>query len=43
MRFAMSRAWDWLNTPTDALVTPKDPMGPARRLGFYKANPGVFA
>lgn len=43
MRFAMSRAWDWLNTPADALVTPKDPMGPARRLGFYKANPGVFA
>ena len=43
MRFALSRAWDWLNTPADALVTPKDPMGPARRLGFYKANPGVFA
>lgn len=43
MRFAMSRAWDWLNTPADALVTPKDPMGPARRLGFYKANPGVLA
>lgn len=43
MRFAMSRAWDWLNTPADALVTPKDPMGPARRLGFYKANPQVFA
>ncbi len=43
MRFAMSRAWDWLNTPADALVTPKDPMGPAQRLGFYKANPGIFA
>lgn len=43
MRFAMSRAWDWLNTPADALVTPKDPMGPARRLGFYKANPEIFA
>jgi len=43
MRFAMSRAWDWLNTPADALVTPKDPMGPARRLGFYAANPRVFA
>ncbi|WP_298191590.1 homoserine kinase [Novosphingobium sp.] len=43
MRFAMSRAWDWLNTPADALVTPKDPMSPARRLGFYKANPEVFA
>jgi homoserine kinase type II len=43
MRFAMSRAYDWLNTPADALVTRKDPMAPARRLGFYAANPGVFA
>ena len=43
MRFAMSRAFDWLNTPSDALVTRKDPMGPARRLGFYAANAGIFA
>lgn len=43
MRFAMSRAFDWLNTPADALVTRKDPMAPARRLGFYAANPGIFA
>jgi len=43
MRFAMSRAFDWLNTPADALVTRKDPMGPARRLGFYAANAGIFA
>jgi homoserine kinase type II len=43
MRFAMSRAYDWLNTPADALVTRKDPMAPARRLSFYAANTGIFA
>ncbi|MFX7930422.1 homoserine kinase, partial [Acinetobacter baumannii] len=25
LRFFLSRAWDWLNTPADALVTRKDP------------------
>ncbi len=45
MRFVMSRAFDWLNTPADALVTRKDPMAFARRLEFYAdpANAGVFA
>lgn len=45
IRFTMSRAWDWLNTPVDALVTPKDPLAFARRLQFYAdpANAGVFA
>ena len=45
MRFALSRAFDWLNTPAGALVTRKDPMGPARQLGFYAdpANAAVFA
>ena len=43
MRFAMSRAFDWLNTPADALVTRKDPMAPARRLTYYAANPETFA
>jgi homoserine kinase type II len=45
LRFTLSRAWDWLNTPADALVTRKDPMGFARRLEFYAnpANCGVFA
>jgi homoserine kinase type II len=45
MRFAMSRAYDWLNTPADALVTRKDPLAFARRLLFYAdpANAGVFA
>jgi homoserine kinase type II len=45
MRFTLSRSWDWLNTPQDALVTPKDPMAFARRLEFYAdpANANVFA
>ena len=46
MRFLSSRAYDWLHTPADALVTRKDPMEFARRLEFYtqqgaKAFPGT--
>lgn len=35
LRFTLSRAYDWINTPADALVTRKDPMAFARRLTFY--------
>lgn len=35
MRFMATRAYDWLHTPADALVTRKDPMDFARRLAFY--------
>lgn len=44
LRFTMSRAWDWLYTPADALVVRKDPMAFARRLEFYAdpANAAVF-
>jgi homoserine kinase type II len=35
LRFAMTRAEDWLHTPPGALVTRKDPMAFVRRLGFY--------
>ena len=38
MRFLSSRAYDWLNTPADALVTRKDPLDFARRLEFYTAR-----
>ena len=38
MRFIATRAYDWLHTPADALVTRKDPMDFARRLAFYVAN-----
>ena len=45
LRFTLTRAYDWANTPADALVTRKDPMAFARRLAFYAdpANAGVFA
>ena len=45
MRFALSRAYDWLNPPPGALVTRKDPMTFARQLQFYAdpANATVFA
>ena len=37
LRFALTRAWDWLNTPPDALVTRKDPLAYVRRLDFYRS------
>ena len=41
LRFLLTRAWDWLNTPADALVTRKDPLAFLRRLDFYRdADPG---
>ncbi len=43
MRFVLSRAYDWLNTPADALVTRKDPLPLAERLRLYRDNPGIFA
>jgi homoserine kinase type II len=44
MRFLMTRAYDWMNTPADAMVTRKDPMAFARRLEFYAdpAHAGLF-
>ena len=38
MRFLATRAYDWLHTPADALVTRKDPLVFARRLSFYRAE-----
>jgi homoserine kinase type II len=35
LRFLLTRAWDWLNTPPDALVTRKDPLAFLRRLDHY--------
>jgi homoserine kinase type II len=44
LRFTLTRAYDWVNTPPDALVTRKDPMAFARRLAFYAdpANAPIF-
>jgi homoserine kinase type II len=38
VRFTLSRAWDWLNTPADALVTRKDPLAFWRRVEIYDPN-----
>ncbi|GAA4643185.1 homoserine kinase [Pontixanthobacter gangjinensis] len=35
MRFIATRAYDWIHTPADALVTRKDPMDFVRRLDYY--------
>ena len=42
IRFLLTRAWDWLNTPPGALVTRKDPLAYLRRLDWYDANPEAF-
>ena len=38
LRFLLTRAWDWLNTPADAIVTRKDPTAFLRRLDHYAAS-----
>jgi homoserine kinase type II len=38
LRFLLTRAWDWLNTPADALVTRKDPIAFLRRLEHYASH-----
>jgi homoserine kinase type II len=45
MRFLLTRAYDWMNTPPGAMVTRKDPLAFARRLEFYAQpdNAGLFA
>ncbi|QQN74781.1 homoserine kinase [Croceicoccus sp. YJ47] len=35
LRFLLTRAYDWLHTPADALVTKKDPVAFLNRLQFY--------
>lgn len=37
LRFLLTRVWDWLNTPADAMVTRKDPLAFLRRLDHYAA------
>ena len=36
MRFLVTRCYDWLNTPKDALVTPKDPLEYLAKLRFHQ-------
>ena len=43
LRFALTRAVDWLNPEGEALVTPKDPLDFVRRLAFYaQTGPAAF-
>ena len=35
IRFALTRLFDWVNTPPGALVTRKNPMEYVRRLRFH--------
>jgi homoserine kinase type II len=37
LRFLLTRAYDWINTPADALVRRKDPLEYLRRLRFHQA------
>ena len=37
LRFLLTRAFDWLNTPKEALVRPKDPLEYLRKLRFHRS------
>jgi homoserine kinase type II len=36
LRFLLTRAYDWINTPTTAFVNPKDPLEYLRKLRFHQ-------
>ena len=42
LRFLLTRLYDWINTPADAMVSRKDPLAFLRRLDHYTAH-GLFA
>lgn len=41
MRFLLTRTYDWLNTPKDALVARKDPNDYVRRLRFHQSATSI--
>ena len=43
MRFFLTRLYDWINTPADALVSPKDPMEYWSILRFHQSVSGTTA
>ncbi len=43
LRFLLTRLYDWLNTPADALVTRKDPLAYRARLRHYLAQETAVA
>jgi len=44
LRFLLTRAYDWLHTPRDALVRPHDPIEYLRRVKFHRSirTPGEY-
>jgi homoserine kinase type II len=38
LRFLLTRLYDWINTPADAMVSRKDPLAFLRRLDHYSKN-----
>lgn len=40
LRFLLTRLYDWVNTPEDALVTPKNPTEYIRKLAFHQQVKG---
>lgn len=43
LRFLLTRLYDWVNTPSDALVQPKDPLEYLHRLRFHRGLDGPAA
>lgn len=43
MRFLLTRSYDWLNRPTNALVTPHNPFDYVRRLRFHQSVRSIGA
>jgi homoserine kinase type II len=41
LRFLLTRCYDWINTPVNALVTRKDPLAFLRRLDFYSDDANI--
>jgi homoserine kinase type II len=43
LRFLLTRCYDWINTPANAMVTRKDPLAFLRRLDFYSDKDNISA
>ena len=43
LRFLLTRCYDWINTPANAMVTRKDPLAYLRRLDFYSDKNNISA
>lgn len=41
LRFLLTRAYDWIHTPPDAVVARKDPREYAEKLGFWRQHSGA--